>query len=140
MIVRSLGRAFLLLFLVQALSAFAASSAKTFKGSSQEVFAAAEKVLKADPRISEVSPYDEARKLSFGGPRMSWGEHYCKTAGEISVSPSAPGKCMVVVSVEQLDVSLTDSLSGSMRSGRDRAIEKDLADSILRRIGRILKH
>jgi hypothetical protein len=131
--------ALVLLTLLQQ-SSLASSVAKTFKGTPEQVFAAAEKSLREDFRVLSVEPNPQELKINFGGPRSSGLEHYSAFSGVASISRSATfgGKCVLTVSVNDVRISSASSYAESIHFATAHASEKNFANAILRRIKRIL--
>ena len=125
-------------------SSFLASSAsKTFKGTPEQVFAAAEKALRENARVLSVEPNQKQLTIEFKGPRVSGLEQYSAFSGDasVSVAPNSVNKCILTISVN--DVHLP--LGGFPQSGGPEpafsistASEKSFANSVFRHVRHLL--
>jgi len=124
-------------------SALASSASKTFKGTPEQIFAAAEQALRENSRVLSVEPNQKQLKIQFKGPRTSGLEQYSAFSGDASVSvvPNTLNKCILTISVN--DVHLPPA--GDPRSvgpepafSISTASEKSFANSVFRRVRHIL--
>jgi hypothetical protein len=137
MTARSIAAALVLVGLLQS-SGLASSVSKAFKGTPEQVFAAAEKALRENSRISTVKPSHKELKIRFEGPSTSGREQYSALSGDASVVPGVGDKCMLTISVNDVHVSSSGGYLESMGPAISTGSEKSFANSVLRRVGRIL--
>jgi hypothetical protein len=119
-------------------SSLASSVSKTFKGTPEQVFAAAEKAQRENSQVITVKPSHKELKIRFEGPRLSGMERYSALSGDASVVPGIADKCMLTISVNDIHVSSSGSYSESMKPEITTISEKNFANSVLRRVRRIL--
>jgi len=127
----------LLLAILQS-SSLASSVSKTFKGTPEQVFAAAEKSLREDSRVIAVKPNHKELAIRFEGSRSSGVERYSALSGDASVVPGIADNCRLTISVNDVHVSSSPGYLGSMGPAISKESEKSFANSVLRRVRRIL--
>lgn len=134
------GRIGILILLVGLLqsSSLASVVSKTFKATPEQVFAAAEQALRKNSWVSSVEPIQPQLKIQFRGPRLSALEQYSTLSGEALISQTTAGKCLLTISVADVHVSSAGSYSQSLDPAMAQASEKNFANSVLRRVRRIL--